>query len=90
MRSNLLFLHKPGQIVSGAIGTVGDQIAWLQAKAVLCSVDHGARSANLSLSNGTGGLDIENDAMVGVDQIVGGVGEEGMAFMGTRPLGCRV
>jgi len=38
----------------------------------------------------TGGFNIENDAMVGVDQIVGGVGEEGMAFMGTRPLGCRV
>ena len=42
------------------------------------------------LPNGPRRLDVDDHTVVGVDQIVGGVGEESMPLMHARPLGCRI
>jgi hypothetical protein len=34
--------------------------------------------------DGAAGLDVEDDRVLGIDQVVGGVGEEGMALVGLR------
>jgi hypothetical protein len=49
-------------------------------------VDHGACRADLRLPYRAARLDIDNDGMVKVDQVVGGVGEEGVALECAGPL----
>jgi hypothetical protein len=38
-----------------------------------------------SLPDGTAGLDIDDDGMVEVDQVVGRIGEEGVALQSSGP-----
>jgi hypothetical protein len=48
------------------------------------------RAADLGLPNGPRRLDVDDHAVVGVDQIIGGVGEEGVPLVRARPLGRRI
>lgn len=48
---------------------------------VIGAVDHRLRRPNLRLPDGSGRLDVDDHAVIGVDQIIGGVGEEGMAVV---------
>jgi hypothetical protein len=67
-----------------------DDPARAEAIEGLRSVDHGTGSTNLGLTNGTAGLDIEDDRVRSIDQIVGGIGEEGRPAQRACPLGCRI
>ena len=53
-------------------------------------VKHGAGSADLGLTNGPAGLDIEDDRVRRIDQIIVSIGEEGRPAPSTRPLGRRI
>jgi hypothetical protein len=48
----------------------------MKIEAVTSSRDHGLGGSDLGLAHGTGGLDLNNDGMIEVDQVVGCVGEE--------------
>ena len=71
-------------------GGIGGQPFWIEAEAILGPVDHGARRADLRLPDRAARLDIDNDGMVEVDQVVDGVGEEGMPLERSGPLRGRV
>lgn len=70
-------LDQEGQVLSGAIGAVGNQALRLQPDALRGTVEHRARGADLGLADGAARLDIEDDRVLGIDQLVGGIGEEG-------------
>jgi hypothetical protein len=72
----------PPILVPGLV--VGGQIRRLQAEAVPGPVNHGARGSHFSLPDRARGFDVQDDAMVGVDQIIGGVSEEGMTLVALR------
>jgi hypothetical protein len=42
----------------------------------MCSHDHGFGGSDLGLAYRIGGLDLDDDGMIEVDQVVGCVGEE--------------
>ena len=46
--------------------------------------------ADCGLTDGAGRLDVNDDRVVGVDQVVGGIGKEGMALVRAGPLGRRI
>jgi hypothetical protein len=62
----------------------------LYAKAGLRPLKHRSSRPNLGLPNGPRRLDVDDHTVVGVDQIVGGVGEESMPLMCAGALGCRI
>jgi hypothetical protein len=86
VRLDPAFLDQPAQHRRGAIGAVGDQPLGVEAEAVHRAIDHGARGADLRLPDGARRLDVDDDRVVGVDQIVGRIGEEGVTLLGARPL----
>ena len=54
------------------------------------AVEHRAGCADLGLPDGAGGFDIDDDRSLQIDQVVVGVGEEGMAFVSAGPLCGRI
>lgn len=83
-------LDQPGHVLGRAVGTVGNKALRLQPEALGSPVDHGTRCADLGLANGAARLDIEDDRVLGVDQVVGGIGEEGVALVRSGPLRRRI
>src|SRR5437763_6289636 len=57
-------------------------------EALLCSVDHGPGRADLSLANGAGCLNVNNDPELHVDEVVVGVSKKCRSFVCSGPL-CR-
>jgi hypothetical protein len=45
---------------------------------------------NLSLADRGGRFDIDNDRVVDINQIIGGVSKEGLSAMGSGPAGRRI
>ncbi len=90
VRLDAFLMHQPSEVLGWAVGAVGRQPLWIEAEAVLGALDHGARGTDLRLTDGAAWLDIDDDGMVEVDQVVGGIGEEGVPLVRARPLGCRV
>ena len=81
---------QPGEHLGRAIGAVGGQPLGLEAEAVLGALDHGARRADLGLADRRGRLDVDDDGVVEVDQVVGGVGEEGVPLQRAGPVRRRI
>ena len=86
VRLDPALMHQPGEVLGRAIGGIGRQPFGIEAEAILGPVDHGACRADLRLPDRAARLDIDNDGMVEVDQVVGGVGEKGMALERPCPL----
>ncbi len=83
---DLPLLDQPGQVLGRAIGAVGREMPRLEAEALGRSVKHGARSPDLRLPDRPGSLHIEDDRVLGIDQVVGRVGEEGVSLVSPGPL----
>src|SRR5450631_2275983 len=87
MWRDALLLDEPVQHRSGSVSGIADKTLRLEAKALLCSLDHGLRRADLGLANGAGRLDIDDDAELHIDQIIVGVSEECRPLVSAGPLG---
>jgi hypothetical protein len=72
-------VHQPAQHLGRTIGAVGGKPLLIKAEEILGAFDHGSRCADLGLSDRPARFDVNDDGIVHVDQIVGGVSEEGMA-----------
>src|SRR6266699_6704662 len=83
---DVLFLHHPGEDLRRSVGFVGAKPPWLQAEAGLRSVEHGLGRTNLGWSADACRLDIDDDRRLEVDQIVVGVGKEGVPLVSACPL----
>ncbi len=53
-------------------------------------LDHGAGCGQLGRPHGGGRLDIDDDGVLQVDQVVGGIGEEGRPLVGGGPARGRI
>ena len=58
----------------------------IETEVILGPVNHRARRADLRLPDRAARLDIDDNGMVEVDQVIGGIGEEGMPFERAGPL----
>jgi hypothetical protein len=90
MRLDPALMHQPGEVLGRAVGAIGGEPNRPEAEAFLGSLNHGSGRADLGLPDGATGLDIDDDGVVEVDQIVGGVSEEGVALQGSGPLRRRI
>jgi hypothetical protein len=87
MGRDTLFLDQPVQHRSGPVSGIADNPLRLKTEALLCSLDHGLCRADLGLPNGAGGLDVNDDAELQVDEIVVGISEECRSLISAGPLG---
>jgi hypothetical protein len=86
MRCDPLLLDQPVQHRSRPVCGIGREPLRLETEALLGSFDHGLRRADLSLTNGAGCLDVNDDAELHVDEIVVGVCEEGRSLVSPGPV----
>src|SRR5882757_9010525 len=76
MWRDAFLLDQPVQHRSRPVGGIPDKPLRLETEALLCSLDHGLCRADFGLPNGAGGLDVNDDAELHVDEIVVGISEE--------------
>ena len=62
----------------------------MQIEAFDRAFDHALRSQNLGLPDRGGRFDVDDDRVVDIDQIVGGISEEGLSAMGSGPASRRM
>src|ERR1700690_3859886 len=90
MRFDAMLIDQPAEHVGRAIGTVAHKLDGMQTEAFHRAFDHALRSQNLGLPDRSGRFDIDDDRVVDIDQIVGGVSEEGLSAMGSGPARRRI
>jgi len=90
MRLDALIFHQPTDHLGSPIGAVTGKAFRIEAKPIHDPLDHRPCRTDLGLADGSRRLDIDDDGIVGVDQIVGGIGEKSWATQSARPLGCRI
>src|ERR1700722_5458963 len=90
MWRDALLLDQPVQHRSGPVGGIGRKPLRLEAEALLRSLEHGLRRADLGLANGAGCLHVNDDAELHVDEIVVGVSEERWPLVSPGPLRRRI
>ena len=90
VRLDPALVHQPGEHLGRAIGAVGGQPLRIEAEAILGALDHRARRTDLGLADRAARLDVHDDGVVHVDQVVGGVGEEGVPLQRAGPLRRRI
>lgn len=71
MGRNPAFFAQSVQHWSRAIGRIRYQAFWFEAACVTDTVAHDTHGPHFSLTGGACGLSIEDDTIVGVDQIIG-------------------
>jgi hypothetical protein len=57
----------------------------VESEVVCGPLDHAFGGENFRLPDRRGRLNVENDRILHIDQIVGGVGKESLSAMGTGP-----
>lgn len=90
MRRDPALLIQLVQHLARAVGGVGDQPFWPEAEAVAHPVNHRPHRSDFGLADRTGGLDIKDHAVVGIDQVIGGIGEIGRSTPRSGPLRCGI
>src|SRR5580700_3559841 len=58
------------------MGRIGGKVVRLEIEALFSPFDHRLRRINLSLTNGSGSLDINDDAELDINEIIIGIGKE--------------
>src|SRR5947209_5667600 len=76
MWGDALLFDKPVQHRSRTVSGIARKPFRLETEALLCSVDHGPGRADLSLTNGAGCLNVNNDPELHVDEVVLGVSKK--------------
>src|SRR5947199_5890215 len=87
MWRDALLLDQPVQHRSCPVSCISDKPLRLKAEALLCSLDHSLCRADFGLPNGAGGLDVNDDAELHVDEIVVGISKECRSLVSAAPLG---
>jgi len=82
MRLDLPFLDEPGEIRRRSVSTIRSEPLRFEPEALSGPIKHGARRADLGLSDGAGRFYVQDDRVLRVDQVVGRVGEEGVSLVG--------
>src|ERR1700733_3800802 len=81
-------MHQPAEHLGRAISAVAHESCRIQIEALHRSFDHTLCRQDLGLADRGGRFDIDNNRVVDIDQIVGGVSKKGLSAMGSGPA-CR-
>ena len=90
MRLDAVLLDQPSEHRARAICGVRDQTLGIEAEAIQGPVDHGPRRAGLGCADRPARLHVDDDPVVGVDQVIVGVCEECGPVPRSRPLAGRI
>src|SRR6202008_3866396 len=90
LRRDSLLIDNPIERLGGAIGRIGGKVVRLESEALLSPFDHRLRRTNLSLTNGSGSLDINDDAELDINEIIIGIGKECWPAPRAGPLRGRI
>ena len=77
VRRDAALLDRPRQVFCIVISGVAYEPLGPEAKALLRPVDRAPLRAHLGLADGGGCLDIDDHCVLEIDEVVGGIGEEG-------------
>ena len=80
MRLDAMLVDQPAGHLGRTIGAVAHE-----PEAIHGALDHAPGGQNLGLPDRGGRLHIDNDRVLGIDQVVGRVGEEGLSAMSAGP-----
>jgi len=83
-------VDQPGQVLGRAVGAVGGKPRRVEIEVILNPLDHGACRPNVGLPDGPARLDVDDDGVIEIDQVVGGLGEQGVSLYGSCPLRRRI
>src|SRR5437588_5608177 len=86
MRRDAFRLDQPIQHRSCPVSSIGHKPFRLETEALFCPFDHGLRRTDLGLTNGTGRLDVNDDAELHIDEIVVRVSKECWSLVRSGPL----
>src|SRR5215475_8262146 len=90
MRLDAMLVDQPADHLSRAVSAVAHEFGRIEVEALHRTFDHAFGGEELGLSDRRGCFDIDDDRVLGVDQIVGRVAEEGLPAMGAGPTRRRV
>lgn len=79
MRLDAVLVNQPTLHVGRAIGTVAHQLGVIEIEAFHRTLDHAPCCEDLGLPHRRGCFDIDDDRILDIDQIIGGVSEEGLS-----------
>jgi hypothetical protein len=83
---DLLLIDDPIERFGRAISRGGGKIVRLEIEAPFSPLDHRLCGAGLSLTNGSGSFDINDDAELDINEIIIGIGKECWPAHRTAPL----
>src|SRR5207344_2728768 len=83
-------VNEPSEHLGRAVSTVGSQALGTEPEAIFGALNHCAGRTDLGLTDSSRRLDIDDDRRLQVDQVVVGVGKEGMPFVSAGPLCGRI
>ena len=87
---NAVLIDKPAKHLGRTVGAVAHQSGGVEIEALHRAFDHAFGGENLRLPDRGGRLDIDDDRIVGIDQIICRVGEEGLPAMSAGPARRRI
>jgi hypothetical protein len=90
VRLDPAIVHEPVQHLGRAIGAVADQALGIQVEVFQRALDHALCRPHFGLADRRRCLDIDNDRMVGIDKVVGRIGEEGWPAVRGCPPCCQI
>ena len=85
-----VLIDEPAQHLGRAVGAVAGEPGRIEVETVHRPLDHALGRGHLDLADGGDRLDVHDDAMVEVDEVVGGIGEERLPAMGAHPARRRI
>ena len=90
MRLDALLVHKPTEHLRRSVSAISGQPSRIKAELLSGALYHTLGGCHFSLANGGCRLDVDDDRVVEIDHIVGGIGKEGRAPLGGGPTSCRI
>src|SRR5208282_5940639 len=85
MRLDALLVDEPSEHLGRTVRAVPQEAGGIKIEAIYRAFYHAFCGQDLSLPDRGGRFDINDDPVIDIDQIVGGIGEECLSTMGSGP-----
>jgi hypothetical protein len=79
-----LVVHQPSEVLGRAVRRIGSKALRPDAEPILHAINHPSGGCQLSLAHCRACLVIHDHGVFQINQVVGAVGEEGLAALGAR------
>ena len=85
MRLDAVLIDQPAEHLGRAIGAVAHELGRVEVEALHRPFHHSFGSQHFGLSDRRGGLDIDDDRVLDIDQVIGRIAEEGLPAVRSGP-----